>query len=139
MDALTALPGWVLALIALVLVVQLSLMIWALVDISRRPVARLRGPRWLWVVVIIFGELIGPIIYLVVARLPESVDVAPQTPAADRVTTAADALYGPAAAAAATPAAAAPVAAAAHDAPVDEPVMEPTAEPSRRPDDTEAD
>ena len=137
MDALTALPGWVLALIALVLVVQLSLMIWALVDISRRPVARLRGPRWLWVVVIIFGELIGPIIYLVVARLPESVDVAPQTPAADRATTAADVLYGPATAA--TPAATAPAAPAAHDAPVDEPVMEPTAEPALRPDDTDAD
>ncbi len=41
---------------------QLTLMIVALVDLVRRE--KTRGPKWVWTLVIIFGELIGPIIYL---------------------------------------------------------------------------
>jgi hypothetical protein len=49
-----------------IVVLQLILMIVALVDLSRRE--RTRGPKWVWTLVIIFGELIGPIIYFVFGR-----------------------------------------------------------------------
>ena len=45
---------------------QLSLMIVALVDLIRRE--KTRGPKWVWAIVIILGELIGPIIYLIFGR-----------------------------------------------------------------------
>ena len=45
---------------------QLTLMIVALVDLVRRE--KTRGPKWVWTLVIIFGELIGPIIYLIFGR-----------------------------------------------------------------------
>jgi hypothetical protein len=45
---------------------QLTLMIVALVDLARRE--RTRGPKWVWILVIVFGELIGPIIYFIFGR-----------------------------------------------------------------------
>jgi len=45
---------------------QLTLMIVALVDLIRRE--NPRGPKWVWALVIIFGELIGPIIYFIFGR-----------------------------------------------------------------------
>lgn len=45
---------------------QLTLMIVALVDISRRE--KTRGPKWVWILVVVFGELIGPIIYFIFGR-----------------------------------------------------------------------
>ena len=94
MDALTDLPTAALVLLGIALLAQLALMIWALVDVIKRPDDRIRGPKWLWVIIIVFGELIGPIVYLAVARLPEAVDVARPTPTADRASSAADVLYG---------------------------------------------
>ena len=58
-----------LPLIIPLVLIQLSLMIFALVDLSKRE--KTRGPKWLWVLVIIFGELFGPIIYFVVGRTEE--------------------------------------------------------------------
>lgn len=49
-----------------ILLLQLVLMIWALIDLSRRE--RTRGPRWLWIVIIVLGELIGPIVYFLFGR-----------------------------------------------------------------------
>jgi hypothetical protein len=63
------------------------------------------------VIVIVFGELIGAVVYLVFARLPEAVDIARPTPTADRASAAADVLYG-------SPPA------GAQGQPVDEPVLE---------------
>jgi hypothetical protein len=45
---------------------QLTLMIVALVDLIRRK--KTRGPKWIWGLVIVFGELIGPIIYFIFGR-----------------------------------------------------------------------
>jgi len=45
---------------------QLTLMIVALVDLARRE--KTRGPKWMWILVIVFGELIGPIIYFIFGR-----------------------------------------------------------------------
>ena len=47
-------------------VIQLGLIIFALVDLNRRTVAR--GPKWVWVLVIVFINIIGPIVYFVVGR-----------------------------------------------------------------------
>ena len=45
---------------------QLGLMVIALVDLNRRE--RTKGPKWVWVLVIIFVNLIGPVVYLVIGR-----------------------------------------------------------------------
>ena len=47
-------------------ILQLILMVVALVDLKRRE--RTRGPKWAWALVIILGELIGPIIYFIFGR-----------------------------------------------------------------------
>jgi hypothetical protein len=44
-------------------------MIAALIDVARRE--KLRGPKWLWVLVILFVNIIGPIIYFVAGRQDE--------------------------------------------------------------------
>ncbi len=53
-------------IIPLVLI-QLILVVIALVDLIRREKVRYL-PKWLWAIIIIFGELIGPIIYLIIGR-----------------------------------------------------------------------
>jgi hypothetical protein len=52
-----------------VLVIQLVLMIAALVDLIRRE--QTRGPKWVWALVILFVNFIGPIIYFVAGRKEE--------------------------------------------------------------------
>ncbi len=53
-----------------ILILQLGLMIFALVDLVRR--AKTKGPKWAWALVIIFVNLIGPIVYFVLGREDES-------------------------------------------------------------------
>jgi hypothetical protein len=49
-----------------IVLLQLGLVVFALVDLKRRE--RTKGPKWVWALVIIFVNLIGPIVYLVVER-----------------------------------------------------------------------
>jgi hypothetical protein len=49
-----------------VLLIQLGLMIAALLDLVKRE--KTRGPKWLWILIILFVNLIGPIIYFLVGR-----------------------------------------------------------------------
>ena len=49
-----------------IILLQLGLMVFALADLMRRE--RTKGPKWVWALVIIFVNLIGPIIYLVAGR-----------------------------------------------------------------------
>ena len=49
-----------------IVLLQLGLMTFALVDLIRRE--RAKGPKWVWALVIIFVNLIGPIVYLVIGR-----------------------------------------------------------------------
>ena len=49
-----------------IVLLQLGLMVFALVDLVRRE--RTKGPKWIWALVVIFVNLIGPVIYLVVGR-----------------------------------------------------------------------
>jgi len=52
-----------------VVLIQLVLMVSALVDLVRRE--QTRGPKWLWALVILFVNFIGPIIYFVAGRKEE--------------------------------------------------------------------
>lgn len=56
-------------LILPLVLVQLVLMITALVDLSKRQ--ETRGPRWVWLLIIIFGEILGPVVYFVWGRKEE--------------------------------------------------------------------
>jgi hypothetical protein len=53
-----------------VLIIQLGLIIAALIDLLRRE--RTRGPKWLWVLIILFINFIGPIVYFVFGRAEEA-------------------------------------------------------------------
>ena len=55
-----------LPLLIPIILLQLGLMIYCLIDLSRRE--RTRGPKWLWVLLVVFGQLWGPILYLIVGR-----------------------------------------------------------------------
>lgn len=58
-----------LPLLIPLVILQLILMIAALIDLARRE--QTRGPKWVWVLVIVFVNLIGPIIYFVAGRQEE--------------------------------------------------------------------
>lgn len=52
-----------------IVLIQLGLMVAALLDLLRRE--RTRGPKWVWLLVIVLVNLIGPIVYFVVGRQEE--------------------------------------------------------------------
>lgn len=56
-------------LILPIVVIQLILIIVALIDLIR--VSNTNGPKWLWALIIVLGNLIGPIIYFIVGRRNE--------------------------------------------------------------------
>jgi hypothetical protein len=49
-----------------IILLELGLLIFALVDLLRRE--RTMGPKWLWALVIVFIQIFGPVIYLLVGR-----------------------------------------------------------------------
>ena len=61
--ALTDIP-W--ALVAPILLLQFVLIVVALIDLVRIPTTN--GPKWMWALIIIFANLIGPIVYFIVGR-----------------------------------------------------------------------
>ena len=63
--------GWpnatrLILLLLPLIVIQLGLMVYALVDLAKRE--RVKGEKWIWVVVIVLVNIIGPIVYLVAGR-----------------------------------------------------------------------
>ena len=52
-----------------ILIIQLALIVVALRDLMRRPAVR--GEKWMWVIVIVFLNLLGPILYFALAREDE--------------------------------------------------------------------
>jgi hypothetical protein len=56
----------ILPFIIPLVLLQLGLMVFALIDLSKRE--KTRGPKWLWALIIIFGELFGPVIYFLFGR-----------------------------------------------------------------------
>ncbi|KPL57926.1 PLD nuclease N-terminal domain-containing protein [Rossellomorea vietnamensis] len=53
-------------LIAPVIVIQLILIVVAMIDLIR--IKSTNGPKWLWVIIIIFINIIGPVIYFIFGR-----------------------------------------------------------------------
>ena len=83
----------ILALAAVQLVVQ----IYALVDLARRRQVT-GGKRWVWLIVILFANLVGAIVYLAIGRSTTPAAEPEHEPgdnASDRARAAADLLYGP--------------------------------------------
>ncbi len=58
-----------LPLLIPLILIQLGLMITALVDVLKRE--KTKGPKWVWIIVVVFVNIIGPIIYFVVGREEE--------------------------------------------------------------------
>ena len=55
-----------LALLAPLFIIQLILMVVALLDL--RKVHATNGPKWMWVLIIVFVSTLGPIIYFIAGR-----------------------------------------------------------------------
>lgn len=49
-----------------VLIIQLGLMIFTLLDLMKNP--NPNGSKWMWAVIIVVINIIGPILYLVIGR-----------------------------------------------------------------------
>lgn len=49
-----------------IVLIELGLMIFALTDLIRRE--RTKGPKWMWALLIILVQIIGPVAYLVAGR-----------------------------------------------------------------------
>ena len=62
MDEITEL----IPLLIPIFLLQIALIVIALVDLVRRE--QTRGPKWVWVLVILFFNIIGPIVYLLFGR-----------------------------------------------------------------------
>lgn len=94
------LPGWAIPVLAVLVVVQLSLQVYAFVRLIRTPEDQLTARKWVWGLIIIVGEILGAIVFLAAGRKPAAaVDplaaYVPDAPAAgDRAARAADVLYG---------------------------------------------
>ncbi|MDZ5710579.1 PLD nuclease N-terminal domain-containing protein [Jeotgalibacillus haloalkalitolerans] len=54
------------AIIAPLAFINIVLAVTALVDLFKRP--SVNGPKWVWALVIIFINMIGPILYFVIGR-----------------------------------------------------------------------
>ena len=65
MNEFAELQAW-LPFIVPILVIQLLLIVAALADLVRRE--ETRGPKWLWLIVIVFLNLLGPILYFILGR-----------------------------------------------------------------------
>jgi hypothetical protein len=53
-------------LLAPIFIIQLILLIVSLIDLFR--IEKTNGPKWLWVLIILIINIIGPILYFVIGR-----------------------------------------------------------------------
>ena len=58
-----------LPLLIPIVLLQLALILFALIDLSRRP--KVNGPKWIWAIIIIGFNFIGPIVYFLIGRREE--------------------------------------------------------------------
>jgi len=66
MNEIQSLDANVVAILAPVIVIHLILVITALVACVRAE--ETRGPKWMWALIIIFVNMIGPILFFVIGR-----------------------------------------------------------------------
>lgn len=95
MQELLNLPTPALVALGVYLIAQISLEIYAVVDIVRRPADGIAGNKVVWVLIVLFVNLIGAIVYLLVGRKPAAVTQSGATVAqGDAARNAVDTLYG---------------------------------------------
>ncbi|MFZ7944346.1 MULTISPECIES: PLD nuclease N-terminal domain-containing protein [Bacillaceae] len=58
--------GSYLPIIAPIVIIQLILLIIAIIDLVK--IEKTNGPKWLWALIILFINIIGPILYFVIGR-----------------------------------------------------------------------
>jgi hypothetical protein len=58
----------IIPLLIPILIIQIGFQIAALVNLYHQPVENIRGNKWIWAAIIVLGEIIGPIIYFILAR-----------------------------------------------------------------------
>lgn len=95
--AVSELPVAVLVGLGLLAAVQLTLQVFALVQLVKTPPDRVSigGRKWAWALIIVLGEIAGPILWFVLGRRPApAAEPTPGVPVATRAVSAADALYG---------------------------------------------
>ena len=95
LEVSTSVAAIVLGVIAL----QVATQAYALVDLARRDAVR-GGKKWVWALVVAFGNLPGAIAYLAAGRTPPAVDVpgagsGASAAGGDAARRAVDSLYGP--------------------------------------------
>jgi len=64
----TGIPGNLWALLAPLILLELLLVVFALVDIIRRDPRQVRGNKAVWILVILLIGTIGPILYFIAGR-----------------------------------------------------------------------
>ena len=52
-----------------VIIIEIILLVLAFLDLSKQRVTR--GPKWMWVLIILFIQIVGPIVYFVLGRKEE--------------------------------------------------------------------
>lgn len=90
-------PGWLWFVIVPLVIVQLTLQIWGILDLVRRDTGPFKGMKLIWFLVILLGESIGAILYFAIGRgMVGTAKVVEQggAPSADRAKAAVDSLYG---------------------------------------------
>jgi predicted membrane-bound dolichyl-phosphate-mannose-protein mannosyltransferase len=66
MNEIQALDGKLLAIVAPIIVINLILVITALVACFRAE--ETRGPKWMWALIIIIVNLLGPVLFFLIGR-----------------------------------------------------------------------
>src|SRR5450759_687715 len=95
---LSAIPVWVVVVLVVLSLAQITLDVVAFLDLYRRPSEQVVfGNKWIWVAIVLLVNTVGAILYLVVGRKPAPIaeNAAPSASPSVSTETIADTLYGP--------------------------------------------
>jgi hypothetical protein len=53
-----------------IILIEIALMVAAIVDLVKHPKTRIL-PRWAWILVVLFFQIVGPILYFIIGREQE--------------------------------------------------------------------
>ncbi|MED3553442.1 PLD nuclease N-terminal domain-containing protein [Cytobacillus praedii] len=57
---------FIIPIVAPIILIQLILLAIAIIDLVR--IEKVNGPKWVWIIVILFVNIVGPILYFVIGR-----------------------------------------------------------------------